>query len=203
MILRGKSWILMTSLAMVVGAGCTDDSESEEGGTEGATGTEGTGGTDSATASATTTATATATQGTDSASGTDTTDTMADADASATSSVDTGTDTSPTTGPTTGPTSGETTSDGTDSETGSTTGSAGACDPEKNDTACDTCVKENCCEQATACLEDADCVCFQECAAENPNPFGCYQQCGISPQDPGPTADVVQCTLGSCAGECA
>jgi len=61
---------------------------------------------------------------------------------------------------------GTTTEPGTTDDT--TTGMGGVCDPDAMDDECATCVKESCCPELEACSMDADCTCFQECAAMNP-----------------------------------
>jgi hypothetical protein len=48
----------------------------------------------------------------------------------------------------------------------------GVCEPSGDD--CGDCMAMNCCAEVEECLTDADCSCFQECAAANPDdPIGC------------------------------
>ncbi len=100
--------------------------------------------------------------------------------------------------------SGDPTTSGSGTETGpgDTTGAPLApCAPATDDTACDTCVKESCCAQLTACDADPECVCFQECAGSMPPslqvPMICGEQCEIATPFAHPTVgQVLSCSAG-------
>lgn len=40
------------------------------------------------------------------------------------------------------------------------------CPTDDEDTACEVCVKQNCCAELTACQDDPDCDCLSECVGQ-------------------------------------
>lgn len=127
---------------------------------------------------------------------TTTTSTTATADTTADTTIDPSADSS-------GPAS----SGSTDTGPSETTGTAGgACDPAADDTACDECVKGMCCAQLSACADDPDCVCFQDCAASMPPslevPTLCGEMCSIDTPFAHPTVgQLLSCSAG-CTEDC-
>lgn len=109
-----------------------------------------------------------------------------------------------------GPTSTEGTETGTgdgdpgdgDGDPGDGDGDAGVCSAAPDDDACDTCTKANCCDELTACVADADCLCVTECIDMGGDSATCHTDCSLSM--PNPTFGVlVTCLSQSCSNECA
>lgn len=131
-----------------------------------------------------------------------------------TAPADTGATTAPAdTGATTAPAdSGETTAPadtGSSSAAteGGTTGSAvDPCEVVPGDDACNTCVKGMCCEELTACSDDPDCVCFQDCAGSMPpslqTPAICGDMCGLATPFQHPTVGPVLTCSNGCIASC-
>lgn len=100
-----------------------------------------------------------------------------------------------------------TVTDATETGPSDTTGSPlGPCDAAADDTPCDECVKDSCCSQLTACADDPECVCFQDCASSmRPSlqiPMICGDMCGIETPFAHPTVgQVLSCSFG-CSGPC-
>ena len=71
-----------------------------------------------------------------------------------------------------------------DGSTGSDTGTATVCEPANTDDECNMCLKENCCDAMTMCVEaDPQCACVLDCMAEldDPGPSEaqmCAADCG-------------------------
>jgi hypothetical protein len=183
-------------LASIVAApsGCAKD---EDGSTDtGADASASEGGESAGTEGASTT-TAADTGSSTSASTTTPADTSA-GDASATTAVESSGDTA-------GPVD---TGSGSESGPSESTGMQGSpCDPDPADDACNMCVKTNCCDEITACVNDPECQCFQECAGSMRGGFEvimiCGDQCGVEDPNNHPTiGPMLSCTTGSCLVQC-
>ncbi len=125
--------------------------------------------------------------------------------ASADSTTDPGTTTDDPPGTTTDDPPDTTTTDpGTttmDTMGSDSSGNMSECEPPGD--ACGDCVAMSCCDELMDCQMDADCMCFQECAAENPGMDGaiaCAGKCGIGLPDLLNPATVVG-ALASCTQE--
>ena len=70
--------------------------------------------------------------------------------------------------------------------------------------ACDTCVKDKCCDQVIACDQSFDCKALQQCIAPcDPNDFACILTCQTA-HDKGASilAEVGQCAQFRCGPQC-
>jgi hypothetical protein len=79
-------------------------------------------------------------------------------------------------------------------------GGGGPCAMDPNDNTCETCVKQSCCAQLTACYANPDCQCVASCIMATGSVFGCYGNCGVrfSALPPG-AAEWDDCLGQSCA----
>jgi hypothetical protein len=97
----------------------------------------------------------------------------------------------------------DTGSSGGDSSTGEP---VDPCAPAADDTDCDSCMKDTCCDQLTACADDPECVCFQDCAAGmDPGlmvPMVCGNMCGIATPFLHPTVGQVLACANNCLEQC-
>ena len=103
----------------------------------------------------------------------------------------------------TGDGDGDPTGDGDGDATGDGDGDGdGACMPF-DDSECQLCLAENCCEELTACAGDDDCNCFNTCLNEGNGGMQCTEMCGIDNpmQIPG-FGDLRSCTMDSCGDFC-
>jgi hypothetical protein len=113
---------------------------------------------------------------------------------------------SPTTGQveTTDPTTGGTTTTGDDTTgidtldtLGSSTGIEDLCPSEPNETMCQTCINDNCCDEQLACADDQKCGCFLTCLGEG----GDFQQCAMECMLGNPMQNMALADLGACRNE--
>jgi hypothetical protein len=81
-------------------------------------------------------------------------------------------------------------------------GDPGMCPPANDDTACEACVKANCCMQLDACLADVDCECLTTCLQGGNNQLQCNQMCGVMGVNQA-ALQLLACTNNSCAVDCA
>jgi hypothetical protein len=64
------------------------------------------------------------------------------------------------------------------------------------------CIKEQCCDEWTACVAVADCVCMKECVLDMGMGNGpCKNSCGIQGNQPG-FSSLRACTDAMCVGDC-
>ena len=80
------------------------------------------------------------------------------------------------------------------------------CEVTDMDSECDSCVKTMCCDQLTACEDDPECVCFQDCAGSmEPSievPNICAMQCMIDQPFAHPTVGQVLSCSNGCILQC-
>lgn len=97
---------------------------------------------------------------------------------------------------------GPTSTEGTEtSATGDGDGDADVCAAAPDDDECDTCTKANCCEDLTACVGDADCLCVTDCIDMGGDSATCHTDCSLS--TPNPNFSVLSdCLAQSCSAEC-
>lgn len=79
-------------------------------------------------------------------------------------------------------------------------GAPGDCPPEPNDDPCTTCIKTNCCQEATACMNDTECTTCFNCLQSAPNPQTCIGgDCQFNDPE---TAAFLTCGQQSCGAQC-
>ena len=81
--------------------------------------------------------------------------------------------------------------------TSGTTGEPGVCDPVPGEDPCETCAKENCCDELMACQGVEDCECMSECYVNEKDISSCGQQCvdGVASQE---FQDLLVCVMPWC-----
>lgn len=92
---------------------------------------------------------------------------------------------------------------GVDTTGGSTTGEPLMCPSEPNDTECQACTKDNCCDEVIACGMDMKCSCFFGCLAGGKSLMQCANMCmvGMPGQNPN-IAGLFECNSANCMMEC-
>jgi hypothetical protein len=90
---------------------------------------------------------------------------------------------------------------GTSSSSGGSGGSSGAsnaCPAAAGDQPCDTCLKQQCCSQITACNADSTCVQTAQTCSNSCNDNSCLTSCAQQSGD-GPAIALAACAAGPCA----
>jgi hypothetical protein len=82
---------------------------------------------------------------------------------------------------------------------GGSGGSSLDCNPDPNDTACEACLKMNCCNEITACAGDQNCTCWADCLEVSMDVMMCFGQCGAPSQT---TQGLLGCGQGMCGMDC-
>jgi hypothetical protein len=94
---------------------------------------------------------------------------------------------------------GPTSTEGT--EAGDGDGDVDVCAAASEDDDCDTCTKASCCENLTACVGDADCLCVTDCIDMGGDSASCHTDCSLSTPNPN-FSTLSDCWAQSCSAEC-
>lgn len=76
------------------------------------------------------------------------------------------------------------------------------CQPDNGDDQCDTCLKENCCDESIACVANFECLCMVLCFEQGGGFIECAFICGWNPQESPELLDLAQCSFAECPDEC-
>jgi hypothetical protein len=76
----------------------------------------------------------------------------------------------------------------------------GVCAPAPGDDACETCMKQSCCAEKTACAGDESCACWLDCVNGGTTTQKCFDECGQFSRDSQAQVACAQKECRECGG---